>query len=64
MIATVINAILIIIGCTIGVIFKSRIPARFTEVLMGGLALIVFISICIYQPRNLFIGRLKHRICA
>jgi len=42
MIATVINAILIIIGCTIGVIFKSRIPARFTEVLMGGLALIVF----------------------
>lgn len=42
MIATIINAVLVIIGCAIGVIFKSKIPARFTEVLMGGLALIVF----------------------
>lgn len=41
MLASVINAALIVLGCAIGVIFKNKIAARFTEVLMGGLALIV-----------------------
>ena len=41
MIATVINAILILIGGTIGLIFKNRIPDRFCQVLTSALALAV-----------------------
>ncbi len=41
MIATVINAVLILIGGMIGMIFKNRIPERFSKVLTSGLALAV-----------------------
>ncbi len=41
MIATVINAVLILIGGMIGLIFKNHIPERFSQVLTSGLALAV-----------------------
>jgi hypothetical protein len=41
MIATIINAVLILLGGFIGMIFKNRIPQRFTQVLTSGLALAV-----------------------
>jgi uncharacterized membrane protein YqgA involved in biofilm formation len=41
MIATVINALLILVGGLIGLLFKNRIPERFSQVLTQGLALAV-----------------------
>ncbi len=41
MIATVINAVLILIGGILGLLFKNRIPERLTQVLTSGLALAV-----------------------
>lgn len=41
MIATVVNAVVVIVGSVIGVLFKNAINKRFTDLLMTGLALVV-----------------------
>ena len=41
MLATVINAVLILIGSALGVLFKNRIPARFNAILTHALGLCV-----------------------
>ena len=41
MLATVINAVLILIGSALGVLFKNRIPARFNTILTHALGLCV-----------------------
>ena len=41
MLATVINAVLILVGSALGVLFKNRIPARFNAILTHALGLCV-----------------------
>ena len=41
MLATIINAVLVVFGTAIGILFKNKISERFTQVLMSALALVV-----------------------